>query len=110
MIEGPRRKPPYVIITIAALVSVSLTYATYEVSIVGTVSGPTKVAADRTVNALDPNGADPSDKKPELPVWPPPSATQPVDPASNPMTGALPTRIDWPNIVDAAAAPRPPKP
>ena len=96
MIER-KRKPAYLFIALGAGVSALLLYLMYEVSVTRAISAPTTEAAERTVNALDPHGVDTTDKKPELPVWPPPSHSAPLDPASNPMVGALPMHIDWPD-------------
>src|ERR1700689_4919714 len=61
-----------------------------EVSI-DSIGGPVTTAAEEANEALDDeNFVNPSDHPRELPVWPPPSATVPVDPASNGMIGAPP--------------------
>jgi hypothetical protein len=61
------------------------------------IGSPVASAAERANEALDDeNFVNPSDRPRELPVWPPPSATVPVDPASNGMIGAPPMRVDWP--------------
>lgn len=96
-----KRKPAYLLVTLGAGVSSLLTYGMYRSFAVRTIATPTSEAAERTVNALDPNGEATNEKRPELPVWPPPSQTAPVDPASNPMAGALPTRVDWPDAAKA---------
>ena len=95
------RRPAYLLVALAAVVSSLLTYGMYRSFAVRTIATPTNEAAERTVNALDPNGESTNEKHPELPVWPPPSQTAPVDPASNPMAGSLPMRIDWPDASPA---------
>ena len=103
MTEGHERPVLFFVIVAGAVASL-LTYVMYRSFVVHTIASPTKEAAERTVNALDPNGEGTIDKRPELPVWPPPSQTAPADPASNPMAGALPTRIDWPDAAPSRPA------
>ncbi len=105
MTEGRWKNPPYRIFAAAAVVTSLLSYGMYRSFVDHAIVGPTSAAAEHTVNALGPNG-ETTEPSPELPVWPPPSATTPVDPAANPMSGALPTRIDWPDASSHIAKPR----
>jgi len=59
------------------------------------ITSPISSAAEGTREALD-DDLLPRDRPRELPVWPPPAATTPVDPAANAMVGALPQHVDWP--------------
>jgi hypothetical protein len=66
---------------------------------IDSISSPVSSASIEAEAALeDDNFVDPKDRSPrELPVWPPPAQTAPVDPAANAMIGAPPQRVDWPN-------------
>jgi hypothetical protein len=82
-----------------------------EISI-ASITAPVENATLESTQALeDENFVDPNDRPaPELPVWPPPSSTAPVDPASNPMINAPPQHVDWPNgLPSAQRKPSPPK-
>lgn len=67
-----------------------------EISVDSIVS-PISSAAEGADEAMDITDlTNPEDRPRELPVWPPPSAVAPVDPATNAMIGAPPQHVDWP--------------
>jgi hypothetical protein len=76
---------------------------TFDIFSGGTVSvdsivSPVTGAAEGATEALDEDELfDPHEPPPrDLPVWPPPAYTAPVDPAANPMINAPPQHVDWP--------------
>lgn len=98
--KSKKSSPPYLLIAFGATVAFAVFTEIKERFADRVIVRPTSSAAEGASNALDPDNID-IPKTRELPVWPPPSATTPVDPAANPMSGALPMRVDWP---DASAA------
>jgi hypothetical protein len=64
---------------------------------IDSISSPVSSSSIEAEEALeDDNFLDPNDHPHELPVWPPPAPTTPIDPAKDPLIGAPPQHVDWP--------------
>jgi hypothetical protein len=70
---------------------------------IDSISSPVSSASIETEEALeDDSFVDPNDRPRELPVWPPPAYTAPIDPAKDPLVGAPPQHVDWPAGLSSA--------
>ncbi len=85
---------PWALLSIVLLTVVPAALAIHSHFVDEVIVAPTTRAGNKAAEVLTTTNPVASQKP--LPVWPPPKAPQPADPAANPMIGAPPQHVEWP--------------